>query len=90
MSHQYELTVNQIDRLQLLAMKGDAEAAYRLYLHYAFWVNDEAKASYWLEKAVELGHEMAKMHQKAAEESKRIDTTNVSVGQPVPNPFEAK
>jgi TPR repeat protein len=87
-AHYFELTPTQVDENRHLGNEGNAEAAFRLYEHYAFGVGDEGTAVHWLRKAGELGHKKAKQHldvEATTEESRRADG---GTGAPAKDPFE--
>ena len=50
-----------MDEKTLLALEqqseaGDANAAYRIAVHYSFGVHEDAKAVVWLRRSLELGN----------------------------------
>ncbi len=49
----------ELQRQQDLAKTGDKQAAFNVYGHYRFTVNDQTKAIEWLLIAAELGHASA-------------------------------
>jgi TPR repeat protein len=53
------LTEKQVKELETLTIKGDATAAFRLYLHHTIALQQEAAGRKWLDKAAELGHPIA-------------------------------
>ncbi len=53
------LSSRQVDKLIEAGKGGDAEACWALYLYY---VDDEKKESYWLEKAAGYGDPRAQVH----------------------------
>mgnify|MGYP001348948488 CR=1 FL=1 len=88
LSHQFELTKDQVEKNRQRAINGDAEAAFRLYEHYVWGLGDRVRGDNWLRRAAELGHEMARQHLSVDTENKKIDTSNVEALGPVPSPFE--
>lgn len=53
------LTQKQTTDLKAMVAKGDATAAFRLYLHYTIALQDEAEGEKWLIQAANLGHPTA-------------------------------
>ena len=84
----FELTPTQVNENRRMANEGDAEAAFRLYQHYAFGVADEGTGAHWLRKASDLGNKKAKQHldvEAATEKSRKADGCT---GAPTKDPFE--
>lgn len=49
------LTDDELKQTEVLAAKGDGDAAYILHLHYEFGLQDPEKGTQWLNRAAELG-----------------------------------
>lgn len=58
----FNLTKEQLFRLQKKSHDGDAEASKKLWLFYEFAVRDPVKAEEWLEKAAEQGLTVAQIN----------------------------
>ena len=71
-SEHYNLDDSKKGVLMECGEKGDGDAAYRLYLHYIIYANDEVEAMKWLYTAVKNGNAQAKNAMKLIEE-KEID-----------------
>lgn len=69
-SQSFLLSSAQVKEMRGLADKGDSEAAFKLYLHYSFGMNDQKNGLYWLKKAADLGNTTAKQHLDTLNESK--------------------
>ena len=64
-SQSFLLSEADVRERQSQAIQGDADAAYSLYLHYAFAKSDSALGDSWLLKAVNLNHKQATEHYNA-------------------------
>ena len=59
----------EIEKLELKVEDGSAEAAFKLYEHYAFGEDDHTEAVKWLVIADKKGHPKTKSHLTAYEEN---------------------
>lgn len=59
---EFRLSESQVVDLRRKATAGDAEAAFKLYLHYGAGYGDMAGGEYWLRRADALGHKRAQRH----------------------------
>jgi hypothetical protein len=59
----YALSPQEYSELERQQSAGDGEAAFRLFMFYAFSKHDQDKARRWLRRAIELGHETAKTYE---------------------------
>ncbi len=87
----FVLPIAQIAEYRCMADEGDANAAFRLYQHYAFGVADEVAGAYWLRKAAALGNNQAKQHlevEAATEKSRAVSDVSVEDGEPANDPFQ--
>jgi len=58
----FVLSKSEIAVLEAKSVKGDAEAAWKLFTHYELGLRDEVKAEPWLQKAAKLGSPKAKRY----------------------------
>lgn len=56
------LSSDEVRRMTELAQGGDSQAAFQLYMHYSFGLDEQKKGEVWLRKAAALGHPLAKQH----------------------------
>jgi len=55
-------SVPELMKLKSDARNGDSEAAWRVFLHYAYGLNENAESKEWLSLAVKFGNEKAKRY----------------------------
>lgn len=49
------LEPNGLARMKKLGESGDGRAAYLVFQHYSFGLDDQVRSRYWLEKSVDAG-----------------------------------
>jgi hypothetical protein len=84
----FELTPTQLDENLRMASDSNANAAFRLYQHYAFGVADETTGACWLRKAADLGHKQAKQHLDVEAATEKFRKADGGTGAPAKDPFE--
>ena len=72
----FYLTPSQIIKNKRLVEKGNPEAAFKLNLYYEFCTDDQESALYWLKKASDLGHVIAKQNLELIQEERKKDFNN--------------
>jgi TPR repeat protein len=55
----FRLTEEQVNEFSQSAGKGDADAAFKLYLHFTLSISDSEKSRYWLRASAKNGHRIA-------------------------------
>ena len=72
MNQALKLSDEDVEVYEEKAVRGDPEAAFRLYRHYEIGIRDYVMAEKWLRIAAFLGHEIAKFNLNILEtEAKR-------------------
>lgn len=61
-SASFNLDKKELEKFKVLAMTGNANAAYKVHKYYRMYVGDHIKAERWLYIATLLNHESAKKH----------------------------
>jgi hypothetical protein len=83
----YELESSEFEECRRRADRGDKDAAFKLYFHYAIGVGDAKTGESWLRRAVDLGHMEAKGHLEALSEPAKGSQGPRHDGTPVADPF---
>lgn len=84
----FDLRPSQVDESRRMAESGDKDAAFRLYLYYGSVACDRARSDFWLRKAADMGHILAKQHLEVEAATKEFPKADGDSGAPGPNPFE--